>query len=58
MTPGDTLTSVRPPEPLYGEADPLAALLPPHADPLVLQHLEAVGGDDLSVLGPRDHATI
>ena len=36
------LTSVRPPEPGDGEADSLAAQLPPHTDPLILQHLEAV----------------
>ena len=52
------LTSVRPPEPGDAEADSLAAQLPPHTDPLILQHLEAVSRDDLPVLGPRDHAVI
>ena len=52
------LTCVWPPEPGDGEADALAAQLAPDADPGVLQHLEAVSGDDLPVLGPRDHAPI
>ena len=52
------LTCVRPPEAGDGEADSLAAQLATDADPGVLQNLETVCGDDLTVLGPRDHAPI